>query len=181
MESTNSQHIISIIVAVSDNLAIGRAGDMPWHLKADLKYFKTTTSGNSVIMGRKTWESLGCRPLPNRQNIVVSRTLTESNTQNAQSVNAVPAATFVSSLEAALEAATSHEVFIMGGGEIYRQAMPFAERLYITHIHTVVEDADTFFPAIDHTMWQRIDNNNIEQDEASQLSFEFALYQKKLK
>ena len=160
--------MINIIVAVSDNLAIGRAGDMPWHISADLKYFKRTTLNHTVIMGRRTWESIGCRPLKNRRNIVVSRTMEPGEGFEV-----------AGSLKKALEMASGEEIFIMGGGRLYAQAISVAERLYVTHVHTVVEDADTFFPEITTKEWLLADRSETETDPDSGLTYEFAVYDRK--
>ena len=160
--------MISIIVAISDNYAIGREGDMPWHIGADLQYFKRVTSGHPVIMGRRTWESLGCRPLKNRQNIVVSRTM--SPQEGIQ---------VASSLRSALAMAEGDEVFVIGGGKLYAEAMPLADRLYVTHVHTVIEDADTFFPQIDPDVWGLTGVGEIQRDDATGYEFEFAEYDRK--
>ena len=157
--------MINIIVAVSDNLAIGRAGDMPWHIGEDLRYFKHLTQGNTVIMGRRTWESIGCRPLKNRRNIVVSRTLAASEGVEV-----------ASSLQAALQMAGGGEVFIMGGGQLYREALPLSGRLYVTHVHTIVSDADTFFPTINPLKWSLKDISETHTDPETGLRFEFAVY-----
>ncbi|MBO4558090.1 MAG: dihydrofolate reductase [Bacteroidales bacterium] len=160
--------MVNIIVAVSDNLAIGRSGDMPWHIGDDLRYFKRVTSGHTVIMGRRTWESIGSRPLKNRRNIVVSRTME-------------PAEGFevATTLKKAIRAAGRGEKFIMGGGQLYAAAMPLARRLYITRVHTVVEDADTFFPAIDPEQWALKERSETFTDAASGLTFEFEVYERK--
>lgn len=164
---------ISMIVAVSDNMAIGCKGGMPWHISADFKYFKNTTFGHAVIMGRATWESIGCRPLPGRRNIVVSRSRTEGPMEGVQ-------AEYALSLEKALSiVAGEDEVFIIGGGQLYRQAMDFADRLYITEVHTVVEDADTFFPAVDSALWQLVSRSAVQEDEKNGLKFEFTVYERK--
>ena len=160
--------MINIIVAVSDNLAIGRAGDMPWHISADLKYFKRTTLNHTVIMGRRTWESIGCRPLKNRRNIVVSGTL-----------EAGEGFEVTQSLKQALEMAAGEEIFIMGGGRLYAQAISLADRLYVTHVHTVVEDADTFFPEFTSKEWSLASRTAPETDPASGLTHEFAVYDRK--
>ena len=158
-----------IIAAVSDNWAIGRGGSMPWHISADLKYFKQTTMGCPVIMGRRTFESIG-RPLPGRLNIVVSRSMP------------APGGCLVApSLDIALVLATadinqSEKCFIMGGGQVYSQAMELADRLYITHIHAVVSDADTFFPAVDPQVWQVESSSEPATDEASGLEYQFVVY-----
>ena len=160
--------MISIIVAISDNMAIGRAGDMPWHISADLKYFKRVTAGHAIVMGRRTWESIGCRQLKNRQNIVVSRTM-----EPADGFQVAP------SLKEALALARGEEVFVIGGGRLYTQALGLADRLYVTHVHTVVEDADTFFPDIDPEMWTLTSIGETQVDEASGFEFEFAVYDRK--
>ena len=161
--------MINIIVAISDNYAIGRGGDMPWHISADLKYFKKTTSGSAVIMGRRTWESLGCRPLKNRLNIVVSSTV-----QQTRGMVVVP------SLEDALALTDAFEnVFVIGGGQLYRSAMPLAERLLVTHVHTTVSDADTFFPEIDMDRWQQVSVSETQTDPATGYDFEFAVYEQR--
>lgn len=167
-----SDPTISIIVAVADDWAIGRDGDMPWHISADMKFFKATTMGHSLVMGRRTWESIGCKPLPGRQNIVVSARLAEEWGQ----AEASPAAIAVPSLEAAFEAASDSEIFVMGGGMIYRQAMDVADKLYVTHVRTTVPDADTFFPAIDPEVWELAERSNTTRDPASGLRYEFRTY-----
>ncbi len=134
--------MISIIVATSLNWAIGRNNQLLWHISEDLKYFKKITSGHTVIMGRKTWESIG-KPLPNRRNIVVSRSLEK-----------ITDAEVYKSLELALKAAGNESLFIIGGGEIYEQALPLAEKLYLTIVNLTVEDADTFFPKINFDEWR---------------------------
>jgi dihydrofolate reductase len=133
--------ILSHIVAVDKNWAIGKDNKLPWHLPEDLKFFKETTSGKIMIMGRKTFDSLG-RLLPGRMHIVISRSPIESTKENL---------VYVSSLDKAIELANSmipkwpSEVFIMGGGEIYKQSMDLVDRLYLTQIDKVV-DGDTFYP-----------------------------------
>lgn len=161
-----------IIVAVSDNWAIGRGGDMPWHIPADLKYFKATTMGCPVIMGRRTYESIG-RPLPGRLNIIVSRGMQ------------APGGCIVSpSLDIAYAIASadinqSDKCFVMGGGQVYAQAMEQADKLYITHVRTVVEDADTFFPAIDPQVWQVESSQEPQIDEKSGLEYQFVVYSRR--
>lgn len=139
---------LSIIVAVAWNGVIGCAGRMPWHIGEDLRRFKRITSGHPVVMGRKTFESLGNKPLPGRTNIVVTR--------NADF--AVPDGVVrVSSLEEALSEFrdTDEEVFIIGGGQIYRQAMPMADKLYLTRIEASPE-GDTYFPEIAADEWRMV-------------------------
>ncbi len=163
--------MISIIAAVADGGAIGRGGDMPWHISGDLRYFKSVTNGHTVIMGRRTWESIGSRPLKGRRNIVVSGTL-------------APGEGFcvAKTLQEALRMACGEaEVFVMGGGILYREAMPFAGRLYITRVHTAVEGADTFFPEIDPSEWVCTSQGEPLADGAGALQYEFTVYERKEK
>lgn len=139
--------VISLIAARARNNVIGVKGALPWHLPADFAWFKKTTLGKPVIMGRKTFESIG-RPLPQRLNIVISRTTGGDETDML---------CWTTSLEAALEIAKqqgSDEIMIIGGGELYRQAIPIADRLYLTEVALDVA-GDAFFPDFDTTQWQR--------------------------
>lgn len=139
---------LSLIVAQAENRAIGKENQMPWHLPEDLRYFKHVTMGKPVIMGRKTFESIG-RPLPGRTNIVITR-------QTDWQANGVTA---VTSLEAAIEQAASaapEEIMIIGGAQIYRESLPLAERIYLTQIHESFE-GDAFFPALDDS-WRETSN-----------------------
>lgn len=163
--------MISIIAAVAQDGAIGRGGDMPWHISGDLRYFKSVTSGHTVIMGRRTWESIGGHPLKGRCNIVVSGTL-------AQGEGFCVAKTLQEALQMALG---DGEVFVMGGGMLYREAMPLSGRLYITRVHTVVEDADTFFPEIDPSKWAVKSQSEPHADEPGALQYEFTVYERKEK
>ncbi|MHC1779820.1 MAG: dihydrofolate reductase [Bacteroidales bacterium] len=161
---------ISIIVAVAQNGAIGKDNRLLWHISEDLKYFKKVTSGNPVVMGRKTWESIG-KPLPGRRNIVISRSL-----------DSLPGAEVFKSLELALEVvgkSGADEIFIIGGGEIYRQALPFASKLYLTKVHVTIEDADTFFPSVDSDQWQELSHESFERGEKFEYSFEFVVLERK--
>lgn len=137
---------ISIVVAVSSNGVIGRDGDMPWKLSTDLKRFKALTMGKPLVMGRKTFESFGAKPLPGRPHIIVSRSANID----------MPSVETAQTLEAALarageqaEALGVDEICVIGGGEIYAQAMPLADVLHITHVEAQIEGGDTFFPFID--------------------------------
>lgn len=140
-----SQHspIVSIIVATSDNQGIGKDNQLLWHLPNDLKFFKRVTSGHTVIMGRKTFESIG-RPLPNRRNIVITR-------QKDFEADGVTKAASIS--EALRLTADESEVFIIGGAEIYRQTLPLANRIYLTKVSAQL-DADAFFPALSPDEWE---------------------------
>jgi dihydrofolate reductase len=151
---------LAIIAAVARNRGIGLAGKMPWHLSEDLRRFKRITSGHTVLMGRKTWESLG-RPLPQRRNVVLSRT-------------PVPGVETYASIDAALEALSQEEwVFVIGGGEIYRQMLPLADRLYLTIVDREVE-ADTFFPEYEALLGSRFSLVSREEHEG----YRFDDYQK---
>ncbi len=166
-----------IIVAIADNNAIGRNNALLWHISEDLKFFRRTTSGCPVIMGRKTFESIG-RPLPKRTNIVVSR-----------GFEAPEGVAVVSSLDEAYDAAlkavevsdscSEGRCFIMGGGQVYAQALSCADRLIITHVHTVIEDADTFFPVIDPSVWKATSRSEMMTDPETGYDFEFVEYEKR--
>lgn len=158
-----------LIVAVSDDLAIGRGGDMPWHLSEDLKYFKRVTFGSPVIMGRTTFESIG-RPLPGRKNIVLSR-------GGRSFPDGVVCA---GSMEEAYTAAEpSERCFVMGGASVYAKVINDMDRLYVTRIHTAVPDADAFFPEIDMSVWKEQSRSEVLTDERSGISFEFVVYVRK--
>ncbi len=157
--------IISLLVAVSDNGLIGRDNQLPWHLPADLKRFKRLSLGKPVLMGRKTWESLG-RPLPERRNIVITRNRDYR----------APGAEVTGSLEEAIRlAGDAEEIMVIGGAEIFRLALPLADRMYYTHVHTVM-DGDTFFPPVDWSEWQPVHE---EQGEGGPLPFKFVDYNRR--
>jgi dihydrofolate reductase len=144
--------IISLVVAASENNAIGLDNALLWKLPNDMKFFKNLTWGMPVIMGRKTFESMASRPLPGRINIVISR--------NPGSLTVLENVWPAGSLEEALALAQSsdcREAFVIGGGDIYRQCIPMADRIYMTRVHASYPDADTFFPAIDESLF-RIEN-----------------------
>ena len=165
----------AIIVAIADNNAIGRNNSLLWHISEDLKFFKRTTSGCPVIMGRRTFESIG-RPLPKRTNIVVSR-----------GFDAPEGVVVVPSLEEAYKAAygavsgnaENPRCFVIGGGQIYAQAIQDADRLIITHVHTVIEDVDTFFPPVDPSVWTVAQRSEMYHDDESGFDFEFVEYIKR--
>ncbi len=156
-----------IIVAASDNDAIGRGGVMPWHLAEDLRYFKRVTLGCPVIMGRTTFESIG-RPLPGRKNIVLT------------SRGNLPEGVFpVSSIEQAYAAAEpSGKCFVIGGARVYAQVIDTMDMIYLTRIHTVVPDADAFFPKIDPSLWTEESRSGLLTDAKSGLEFEFIVYRR---
>ena len=176
-----------IIVAIADNNAIGRDNALLWHISEDMKFFRRTTSGFPVIMGRKTYESIG-RPLPKRTNIIVSRgSAAPEGTLLAGSLEEAYAIAEASIAETAAQNAAGEgdasdsqprqpRCFVMGGGQIYAQAMQSADRLIVTHVHTVIEDADTFFPQIDPAFWQVDKRSEMLHDEESGYDFEFVEY-----
>lgn len=184
-----------IIAAVADNMAIGKDNALLWHISEDLKFFKEKTSGYPVIMGRRTFESIG-RALPRRLNIVVSRSAadkadgtnaggglysgisgTESALPGTESGTSGTGLVYAASLEDAFRiAADADRCFMIGGGEIYRQGMAYADKLIITHVHTDIPDADTFFPDIDPSAWIVSERSDLRQDPETGYGFEFVTY-----
>ncbi len=156
---------LSLIAALDDRRAIGRGNALPWHLPADLKRFKALTLGKPVLMGRKTAESIG-RALPGRRNLV----LTRSGRVPFDGMEAV------GSVEAAI--ATADEVCVIGGGEVYALALPMATHLHLTHVDTVVEGADAFFPAFDANDWRVVSREGHRIDDKHALAFEFVDYER---
>lgn len=155
---------VSLIVAVSQNNVIGKDNRLPWHLPEDLKYFKNTTWAMPIVMGRKTWESLG-KPLPGRTNIVITR----NNGFKADG------AVVVNSLEEAERIAREQdtkELFIIGGAEIFNMALPLANRLYLTRIHHDFE-GDVFFPPVDETQWKLAFRRDCQPDEKNKYAYSF--------
>lgn len=164
---------VALIAAFAQNRVVGIDNTLPWHLPEDLKYFKRTTSGKAIIMGRKTYESIG-RPLPNRTNIVVSRnpefkaegvvtvfTLEEAIT-HAESVNHINGV---------------DEVMIIGGAAIYEASLPMADRLYLTHVHANVK-GDAYFPEVDLTAWNEVGREDFEKDDSNPFDYSFVVYDK---
>ncbi len=162
--------VISLIVAASTNNAIGKNNQLLWHLPKDLKFFKNTTWAMPVVMGRKTFESLGNKPLNGRLNIVITR---QKNWSAAGVV-------VVTSLEDAVFVAQAHdykELFVAGGGEVYAQAMAKADKVYLTRVHTIIE-GDTFFPEIDSKQWNLKSNTDILADDKHAYSFSFQIWER---
>lgn len=164
---------VALIAAFAQNRVVGIDNTLPWHLPEDLKYFKRTTSGKAIIMGRKTYESIG-RPLPNRTNIVVSR----NPEFKADGV------VTVSTLEEAITHAESvnhingvDEVMIIGGAAIYEASLPMADRLYLTHVHANVK-GDAYFPDVDLTSWKEVGREDFEKDDSNPFDYSFAVYDK---
>jgi len=162
--------MISIIVAVADDNAIGANNNLLWHNSEDLRYFKRITNGHTVVMGRNTWDSIG-RPLPGRRNIVVSG-----------AVSHLDGAEVYPTLEAALKTAGAfspeEEVFIIGGGQIYEQCLPIADKLYLTVIHAQYPQATIFFPEIDYTQWHEVFREPYLHGEKFEYPFEFLVFER---
>ena len=168
--------MLSLIVAVAQNGAIGRNNELLWHISEDLKYFKSTTTGHPVIMGRKTYESIG-RPLPGRRNIVLTRGEIEfPPIKNPQTTSIE----IVRSLDEVFSIAQGdEEFFIMGGGMLYNATVGKADALYITRIFAEVSDADTFFPTVDEKIWELAQEGEILHDEENDIDFQFVVYKRK--
>jgi len=163
--------MLSLVVAAARNNVIGKGNALPWSLPADLKHFREVTSGHAVIMGRKTFESIG-RPLPNRRNIVITR-------QPGYAPEGVEAA---GSLEAAVALAMAdspeREAFVIGGGEIFRQALPIADRIYLTRVEADVE-GDAFFPDLDPREWREVSRREGIVDEKNSLPHAFLVLERR--
>jgi len=163
---------ISLIVAASINNAIGKNNQLLWHLPNDMKFFKNTTWAMPVIMGRKTFESLAGKPLNGRLNIVITK-------QEALSIEGV---TVVNSIKSAIEIAKLHdykEVFIIGGGEIYKAALSIANKIYLTRVEAII-DADTFFPELDHNSWILTNEEEHFVDPKHNYNYRFQIWEKKV-
>lgn len=163
--------MLSIIVAIAHDNVIGRANDIPWYIPADLKYFKTITSGHTVIMGRKTYDSIASRlggPLPNRHNIVVTR----------EESAVIPDVTIAHSLESALSHSDEDETFTIGGAEIYAQSITHADRLYVTHVDAEISDGDTHFPEIDLAVWREVSREPHKKDDRNEYDYTFTIYER---
>jgi len=163
--------MISIVVAASENNAIGRDGELLWTLPNDMKFFKNTTWGLVTIMGRKTFESLG-KPLAGRINIVITR-------QTDWKPEGVMIAAGIS--DALEKAATTNckEICIIGGGEIYKQSMDITDRIYLTRVHKSFNDADAFFPVIDENKWELKSNEDFDFDAKHAYAYSFQIWEKK--
>lgn len=164
--------ILSIISAIGNNNEIGKANALLWNLPEDMKHFKETTMGHTVIMGQKTFESIG-RPLPKRRNIVI--TLDKSF-----QANGVEIVYSTDELEKLLNETMSNdeEAFIIGGGQIYKLFIEKADKLYITHVDVSVPDADTYFPTIDMNVWKEIDSKEYSADLLNKYNLKFSVYTK---
>lgn len=160
--------MISIIVAVSDDWGIGKENKLLWHISEDLKRFKRLTSGKTVIMGKKTWYSLPRRPLPGRKNIVLTDIKGEI-IEGSETVYSIE--------EARRLCSQNEEVYIIGGGSIYRQFMPLADRLYITHVHMNAV-ADVYFPEIDLKIWKIMEKEDFPVSDTNAFPYTYVIYQR---
>ena len=160
--------MLSIIVAVASNWAIGKENNLLWHISEDLKFFKRTTLGSPIIMGYNTFLSLGSKALPKRRNIVINRNVEEEAPVGVE---------FVRSLDEAVALVKDEaQAFIIGGGRIYAAALDIVDQLYVTHVDTAIEDADTFFPDLTQTKWRQSETTPWSEDPESGLRYRFAIY-----
>lgn len=165
--------IISLIVAASTNNVIGKDNKLLWHLPNDMKFFKNTTWGMPIVMGRKTFEALAGEPLPGRFNFVITR-----NKDWGPGREKVQVCRDLSSALDAAAATDCKETFIIGGGEIYRESMSMAHRIYMTRVHAVLE-GDTWFPVIDENKWSLTSNLDFPADEKNAYAYSFQLWERK--
>lgn len=161
---------ISLIVAASENNAIGKLNAMLWHLPEDLKFFKNTTWGMPVIMGRKTFEAVG-KPLPGRTNIIVT------TNSDWKAENTISTLNINDAIKAAAET-NAKEIFITGGGEIYKQTLPIADKVYLTRVHTEI-DGDAFFPVLDKNVWEIFFEKYVKADERNKFDMTFQTWVRK--
>jgi len=160
--------IVSIVVAISENNAIGKDNQLLWHLPADLKHFKEITSGHTIIMGRKTYDSIG-KALPKRRNVVITR----------NTALEIPGVEVMHSLAEAIDSSKEErEVFIIGGAEIFKQALGQTDKIYLTKVHQNFE-ADTFFPEIDTALWRESNQEQHPTDEKNAIAYTFSTLDRK--
>ncbi|NVN94486.1 MAG: dihydrofolate reductase [Bacteroidetes bacterium] len=159
---------LSIIVAIADNNAIGKDNQLLWHLSEDLKRFKQLTTNHTIVMGKKTFDSLPIKPLPNRRSIVITDDLNEK----------IEGCLMAYSIEDAVNKCDeTQENFIIGGGSIYKQFMPIANKLYLTKVHKDF-DADTFYTDIDYSKWEIIEKQENLYDEKNKISYSYLIYKR---
>ncbi|HTV67440.1 MAG TPA: dihydrofolate reductase [Rhizobiaceae bacterium] len=169
---------VAIYVAIAKNGVIGRDGGLPWRLSTDMKRFKAGTMGKPIVMGRKTWESFPKRPLPGRQNIVITRDK-DYRAEGADIVHSLDDALALARVRGRCAPGTD-EICIIGGGEIYAQALPVADTLHVTHV-MAEPDGDTRFPAIDPAVWERVSMEEIPAGEKDSHATVYAVYQRRRK
>ena len=162
---------IAIVVAYDKNRGIGTGGDLPWgrSLPADLAHFKELTTGGAVVMGRKTYESIGGRPLPNRKNIVLS---------TGEVVSAIGAKNFAQALQLASEE-PNQDIFVIGGERVFAEALPEVDTIYATEVDYSFSNADVFFPQINVNQWEEISRTSQKANEQNKYSFDFVEYRRK--
>lgn len=164
---------VSIVVAVSENGVIGRDGGMPWRLSTDLKRFKALTMGKPIVVGRKTLDSFGGKPLPGRPHVIVTRN-SDFDLEGTVSAGSVDEALVIAQEVAADMGA--EEVCVIGGGEIYRQAFDQADILYVTHVEATIPDGDTFFPAIDPQVFEKREETAYPAGEKDNFATRYVVY-----
>jgi dihydrofolate reductase len=171
----------SLIVAVADNWAIGRKNALLWNLPGDMKYFREQTTGNAVIMGWMTFQSIG-RPLPKRHNIVISLFPWPDAPAGVTVVDSLDTA-FVAAETFVIpsEAKESQKAFVIGGAYTYAEAVEVVDTMYITHVHDAPEDADAFFPPIDPEVWEEESRSDLQTDPATGITYEFVVYRRRAK
>ncbi|MGB3621688.1 dihydrofolate reductase [Ketobacter sp. MCCC 1A13808] len=162
--------MISLIVAKADNNVIGLDNKMPWHIPAELQHFKARTMGKPIIMGRKTFQSLG-RVLPGRPHVVISRS------EQKLPERCYPSASLPQAIELAQSLTEGDEVVVIGGAEIYQQALELVDRMYVTEVH-LAPQGDTFFPEIDQTVWQEIQREDFAVHDDSAIAYSIVTYQR---
>lgn len=168
--------MISIIAAIGKNNELGKGNRLLWQIPADMKHFRELTFGHTVVMGRKTFESIG-RPLPSRKNIVITRDKNYNKTDFSHGVNVTH------SLEEALKISRTtldinEEIFVIGGAEIYKQALSVVDKLYITHIDAKDKNADSFFPEIVPIVWNEVSHEEHKADEKNPIPYTFSIYER---
>ena len=165
---------IALIVAMARNRVIGRNNALPWHLPGDLRYFRQITMGKPVIMGRKTWDSIG-RPLPGRMNVVITRNVEWSVPVGAARVESLDAALVKADAQAELDGVD--EVMIIGGGQIYAEALALVDRLYVTQVHAEVA-GDAYFPVVNWDEWEEIGREDFSASDNNPYDYSFVIYQR---
>lgn len=161
---------VSIIAAVADDYCIGKANKLPWHLPADLKYFRELTTGYAIVMGKRTFESLPNGPLPNRRNIVLTSVMSEGVNEGYFEADSLEDAFYLCENE--------EKVFIVGGSSVYLQSMDKVDSLYITWVHAEF-NGDAFFPKIDFSKWKEVSRKDFQPDEKNAYPYSFVHYKRK--
>ena len=164
--------MLSVIVAMSENRLIGRGGELPWHLSADLRRFRRLTTGHAIIMGRKTYESIG-RPLPERRSIVITRQA-DYRAEGIETAGNLDAA-----LALVADVSENSEVFVIGGAEVFRDALPRAGLLYVTLVHAEL-DGDVFLPPVDTDEWKLASEERHAADERNDFDYSFLVYERRV-